>query len=273
MNDSLAGLRIGVLQSRDAHHLSKQLTKRGAHVISAPILRESPADCSEEINDFVEGLDNREFDVTVMQTGVGVTTLFNHATRLARRVTLRQGLADTICIARGPKPAAALRKVGVTNYRQVAAPYTTYELISTFCDIELAYAKVAVIHYGEINVQLASFLNATSDEVFDLCVYRWELPENLEPATNLIHEILDSQIDVLAFTSQIQVRHLMTVADQLGVKDELLSSMERPTIAAVGPTCASVLKNLGIRPDIVPEYPKMGHMLRDLSKRFMLAPA
>ncbi len=281
MNDSpkapLLGLRVGILQSRDAHHLSKQLKVRGAHVISAPVLREQPTDCSLEIAHLIDALTARNIHVCVLQTGVGVDALFKQAAQLGREDELRDGLNQSTCVARGPKPVGALRKRGVTNYRQVASPYTTYELIDTLCDIELAPTvdapNVAVIHYGERNAQLTGLLATLSNSVFELFVYRWELPENLDPASDLIDEILDGKVDVIAFTSQIQVRHLMAIAEQLGVKHDLTNAIQITTVAAVGPTCTTALRRMGITPDIVPEQPKMGHMVREISNRFALVPA
>ena len=277
MNDfpktSLLGLRVGILQSRDVHHLSKQLKIRGAHVISAPVLSEQPTDCSLEIAHLIDALTAKNIHVCVLQTGVGVDALFKKAALLGREEELRDGLNHSICVARGPKPVGALRKRGVTNCRQIASPYTTYELIDSLCDIELADSNVAVIHYGERNEKLTGLLATISNTVFELFVYRWELPENLDPISRLIDEVLGGKVDVIAFTSQIQVRHLMAIADQLGVKHDLTNAIQNTTVAAIGPTCATALRRMGVTPDIVPEHPKMGHMVREISKRFALAPA
>ena len=46
-NHSLEGKRIGALESRMAGQLGDLIRKRGAEVMSAPALRESPVDCLE----------------------------------------------------------------------------------------------------------------------------------------------------------------------------------------------------------------------------------
>ena len=274
MNQSLAGLRIGVLQSRDVHNLSKQLAKRGAKVISAPVLNERPTDCVSDVEAFIGASTTKLIDVVMMQTGVGVEALFREARKLGREHDLRTGLSQTTCVARGPKPVAALRKAGVTECIQVEAPYTTDELIDALCDIDLTGSNVAVIQYGERNETLSVFLNSFCDSVMDLCLYEWKLPDDLAPAIRLIGEVLNSEVDVLAFTSQIQVRHLMAIACDLAVDVELAAAVrDSLVVAAIGPTCAEALKRFGIEPDVVPEHPKMGFMVRDLSKRFMMAAA
>lgn len=274
MNNSLEGLRIGVLQSRDAHHLSKQLTKRGAKVISAPVLNERTTDCVSDVEAFIGACTTERIDVVVMQTGVGVEALFHEARKLGREHDLRIGLSETTCVARGPKPVAALRKAGVTKCIQVDAPYTTDELIDTLCDIDLTGSNVAVIQYGERNETLSVFLNSFCESVMDLCLYEWELPDDLNPAVRLIGKILTGQVDALAFTSQIQVRHMIAIAFDIAADVELVAAMrESLVVAAIGPTCAKALRRFGIEPDVVPEHPKMGFMVRDLSKRFMMAAA
>ena len=102
----------------------------------------------------------------------------------------------------------------------------------------------------------------------------WELPSDLGPGMRLIDKVLSSEVDVIAFTSQIQVRHLIAIASDLGVAKELVAAIqESVVVAAIGPTCADALKRIGIEPDVVPEHPKMEFMVRELSKRFMLAAA
>ncbi len=270
MNDSLAGLRIGVSQSRDAHQLSLQFTIRGAGVISAPVLNERPTDCAEDVGELIDTLTAKQIDLLVMQTGVGVTALFSEAAKLGREDELRNGLTGTIGVVRGPEPFAALRKAGVTDCIQVASPYTTDELIDALCAVDLAGSSVAVVHYGERNQRLAEFLKSVCDSVMDMCLYEWELSSDLGPVVRMIDKVLNKEVDVLAFTSQIQVRHLMAIASDLGVDEELVAAMRRLVVAAIGPTCADALKRIGIEPGVVPEHPKMGFMVRELSKRFML---
>jgi len=77
---------------------------------------------------------------------------------------------------------------------------------------------------------------------------------------------LPSQVDAVAFTSQIQVRNLFIVAQQLGVADALVSALNNDVIvASVGPVCADALKQAGVAPDVQPAEPKMGPLLMALA--------
>jgi uroporphyrinogen-III synthase len=78
--------------------------------------------------------------------------------------------------------------------------------------------------------------------------------------------------DAIAFTTQIQCRHLFRVAAELGLCDQLVSALNANTVvAAVGPVCANVLQIFGVRPDVVPSRPKMGPMIAALAEYFQEA--
>jgi uroporphyrinogen-III synthase len=117
------------------------------------------------------------------------------------------------------------------------------------------------VHYGERNTALAEGLRERGARVAEVCPYEWALPDNLEPLRTIVKEG-PAQIDAIAFTSQVQVRHLFTVADQMGLHAQLAASLNDSIIvAAVGPVCADALKQFGVTPDVQPADPKMGPLL------------
>jgi uroporphyrinogen-III synthase len=125
---------------------------------------------------------------------------------------------------------------------------------------------VAIVHYGERSTQLTDALRPRASHVEELCLYEWHLPEDIEPLRSLIRDVIANRIDAIAFTSQIQVRHLLQVADEIGRREMLLHACARgPIIAAIGPTCAEALGAAGITPHIVPDPPKMGPLLAALA--------
>ena len=134
-------------------------------------------------------------------------------------------------------------------------------------NLDLQNQGVAVLHYGERNAELANSLEARGAKLLELCLYEWQLPENLEPLKKLIDDLHNSKIDAVAFTSQIQARHLFQVAKDLGRDHELLDSLNHKTVvASIGPTCTAALLQLGVIPKIEPEHPKMGPMVIELVK-------
>lgn len=267
-NHSLEGKCIGALESRMAGRLGDLIRKRGAEVMSAPALREAPVDCLEMVGELIDGIGDGEFQVVVAQTGVGVSTLFKEATKLGREPELLTGLRKVVCIARGPKPVAALRKAGVLTPVKVRSPYTTDELLETLGEFDLSGCGVALINYGERNEVLSETLLSACANLYELCLYEWMLPEDTRPLESLVRAVLKRELDAVAFTSQAQVKHVFKIAEQRGFGSVLSATMNSTVVAAVGPTCAKALTSYGVSPDVVPDPPKMGHMVADLAEYF-----
>jgi uroporphyrinogen-III synthase len=60
----------------------------------------------------------------------------------------------------------------------------------------------------------------------------------------------------------------MSIASRIGRRNQLVTALRsRVVVAAVGPTCARVLDELGVPAQIVPDAPKMGSMLEMLAGR------
>ena len=91
-------------------------------------------------------------------------------------------------------------------------------------------------------------------------------------AAGLVRELLEDRIDAVAFTNQIQVRHLFQVAAEMNLADRLKEKLSRgdTVVAAVGPVCAEALQALGVTPDVIPARPKMGPMITALAEYFEL---
>src|SRR5690606_15272171 len=116
-------------------------------------------------------------------------------------------------------------------------------------DLDLRDATVALVHYGERNTALAEALRQRGAEARELSLYEWQLPPDLGPLQTLTREIIDGRVDVVAFTSQVQIRHLMQVAAGIGQDGALVQALNGDTVvAAVGPTCAAALRDYGITP-------------------------
>ena len=268
INHSLEGKRVGALESRMAGQLGDLIRKRGAEVMSAPALREAPVDCLDMVGELIDGISDGEFQVVVAQTGVGVSTLFREAARLGRESELLTGLRKVVCVARGPKPVATLRKAGILTPVKVNSPYTTDDLIETLGEFDLSECGVALINYGERNEALSETLLSACANLYELCLYEWTLPEDTGPLEALVRAVLMRKLDAVAFTSQAQVKHVFKIAEQRGFESVLSATMNSTVVAAVGPTCAKALAAYGVAPDVVPEHPKMGHMVADLAEYF-----
>jgi uroporphyrinogen-III synthase len=242
--------------------LARLVERHGGVPISAPALLEAPVDASASVTDLLDALASGEAEVVVFLTGVGAEALFEAAERIGRGDELVRRLQATVNVARGQKPARPLKQRGVPVSIAVYEPYTTTEVIAALDGLGVGGRGVALLHYGERSEEITSALLAGGARLHELMLYEWRLPPDTAPLEALIREVIAGSMDAVAFTSQVQLRHLLLVAERSGVRDELIGALnERTVVAAVGPTCASALRRVGIRPKVVPDNPKMGPMV------------
>ena len=265
--DDLGGARIALLEARQGTELADLIRRRGGEPVWVPALRELKAAGGPELSHFIDALGQGRCPVVVFQTGVGVNLLMEEAERVGRLEELVTGLRGVTTVARGPKPGAALSQRGLRATLGIRSPYTTADLLAGMEALDLKDVGVAVIHYGERNVPLCDELRRRGARLLELQLYEWAMPETVEPLQALVQDVLDGRMDAVAFTSQIQARHLFRVAEELGLVMPLAQALNRRTVtASVGPTCTAVLRKLGVTPHVAPERPKMGPMVAALAE-------
>jgi uroporphyrinogen-III synthase len=264
----LAGARIGLLEARMQGELADMVRRFGGEPVSAPALREDPVPSGEAVGRFIDLLTARSLPFVLFLTGAGASALIREAHALGRQQELLDGLERSTTICRGPKPSGILAKHRVTVDVRVPSPHTTPEILTTLALLLLDNRRVGLVHYGERNEVVVDALRARGADVEELCLYEWQLPADLAPLHALIHGIIAGEIDAVAFTTQIHVRHLLQVADDLQLRDPLLRAFSQHTLAAaIGPTCAAALVAAGIAPQVIADPPKVGPMLTGLADR------
>lgn len=267
---TLHGARIGLLESRLSTELAELVRRMGGTPVAAPSVREVPREA--ETAAFVDELASGRFGVVIFQTGVGTAALLRNAEQRGRLADVLAALGVATIVCRGPKPTAVLRRFGLEPTLVPQKPFTTKEVLEALAPVNLAGRDVALVHYGERNAALAEALRGRGARLEEACPYEWALPENLEPLRALVRDT--AQLDAIAFTSQVQVRNLFTVAGGMGLGEQLATALnETIIVAAVGPVCADALKEAGVTPDVQPADPKMGPLLAALAEYIELTRA
>ena len=158
----------------------------------------------------------RRFDLVVFLTGVGVRMMMKAIEPAPGRERFLDALARTRLAARGPKPVAALREVGLTPWVTAPSPNTWRELLATLDahrdERALRGARVAIQEYGSENPDLVDGLTSRGAAVTTVSIYRWEMPEQLEPLRRAVWSLLRHEIDIVVLTASIQLVHLLRVA-------------------------------------------------------------
>jgi uroporphyrinogen-III synthase len=262
---SLRGTTIAITEARRATELSALIAKLGGVPVSAPAVREVPRRDLRPARGALDRICRGEVGLILFLTGVGTRAFLGLATEAGKREALLEALRAMVVAARGPKPIAVLREAGV-RIDVVPREPTSEGLLSALADRELRGTTVAVQLYGDDNPFLLRGLVARGARVLEIPLYEWALPEDQEPLVRLIHALVAGRIPVVAFTSSPQIRHLLAVAERLGLGAELVAALrDRVIVAVVGPVCEAELAEHGIRPRIKPDKGTMGALVHSIA--------
>jgi uroporphyrinogen-III synthase len=246
----------------------------GGQSIVAPAMREVPLESNSEALAFAVRLFAGEFDIVIFLTGVGARTLLGVVETTYKRDEYVAALQRIKVVARGPKPVAALREIGITPALTVPEPNTWRELLGALDDaaqsavgIRLNSARVAVQEYGVSNPELLDGLEKRGARVTRVPVYQWALPDDLAPLRAAIQSLAEGKVDVIFFTTSVQAVHLFQVAAEMNLENEMRAGLERAMVASIGPTTSEELSRQRIRVDLEPSHPKMGFLVKEAAER------
>ena len=261
---NLDGIRVALLEARRGHEIAELVKRLGGDPYPVPAVREAPQ--LADVPAFLDALANGRFAIVICLTGAGISRLLVEAQGLDRLDDAVAALRRAVIVCRGPKPATVLRQYAIDVTIRAAEPYTTKELLEALGAVDLEGRRVAVLHYGGRNEPLADALRARGAQLGELCVYEWQLPEDLAPLETLVDDLIDGRVGAIAFTSQIQCRHLFGVAAVMGRDQALAEALRtRVIVAAIGPVCVAALADHGVAPQVVPSQAKMGFLITELA--------
>ena len=271
MSPDFQQLRVLSLESRRAAEAATLIARYGGQPIVAPALRELPLESNSAALDFAAELLLGEIDIAVFLTGVGVRALFEVLAAAHPGDSIRAALAKVRVAARGPKPSNVLRELNVPVWVSAPEPSTWRELLAAMearaDEQPIAGACIAVQEYGAPNPDLIAALEARGGSVMRVPVYKWALPENLEPLRGAVRAVINREVDVLLLTSGIQLAHLWQVVGMMDREAEFRSGLASTFIASIGPTCSEEIARRGLVPALQASHPKLGYLVREAAEQ------
>lgn len=261
---SFAGLRVLSLESRRAKEMEALIRKEGGNPFVAPSVQERALDDQGEAMRFVERMETGEFDMLICMTGTGLAFFRDQVNAHSATDRLSGALRRLAIVSRGPKPLPILRELGARADVVVPEPNTWREIVDAVA--LRPERRIVVQEYGRPNLEMTAALEQLGAHVTPMVVYRWELPEDVEPLRAAARRLAERQFDVVLFTSSIQLDHLMTIANGLGLQTRAFTALREFTaIASVGPVMTATLEAAGLPVDIVPVHPKMAALVKAAS--------
>jgi uroporphyrinogen-III synthase len=98
-------------------------------------------------------------------------------------------------------------------------------------------------------------------------VYQWALPEDTAPLRAAVQAIARGEIDMALFTTSIQVVHLLRIAQEMNLEQELRRGFARVVVGSIGPITSEELREQGLPVDFEPAHPKMGFLVNEAARR------
>jgi len=259
------GLRVLSFESRRASEIAELIRRQGGEPFVAPSMRESPIENNPEAFAFADRLFRGGFDMMILLTGVGTRALDKVLSSRYPAGAFAEALRKIAIVARGPKPAAALREMQVPIAVTVPEPNTWRELLAA--TEGRPERRIAVQEYGKSNAELLAGLRARGAEVTPVPVYQWSLPEDIAPLHEAVRRITEGLADVAIFTTSIQLTHLFRVAAESCLDEPVHRALQRMVIASIGPSTSEALEEFGLHPDITPSHPKMGFLIKETAEQ------
>lgn len=258
------------LEARRAKEIATLIRNHGGEPLLVPAMRELPLESNRAAFDFISALLRGEFDLVIFLTGVGVRDLLSIVDSQGEREAFLKSLRAVKVAARGPKPLAALREIEVPVAAVAPEPCTWREMLKSIEDNvgpKFDGLRVAIQEYGAPSAELTAALTASKALVTTVPVYRWALPEDLQPLREAVLALTRGEIELVLFLNAVQAAHLFQVAAQMGCEEMLRRGLQSTVIGSVGPSTSEELERLGVAPDFEPSHPKMGFLVNEAAHR------
>jgi uroporphyrinogen-III synthase len=248
---NLKGKRIAVPEMRELEVFSALLERRGAEVLRCPLVTIYDSPHSAQVLAFAVRLAEGGFDDFILITGEGLTRILSCIDKHepALRARFVEGLSKVRTITRGPKPARALRALGLKPAIEATEP-TTDGVIRSLGGENLSRRRVAVQLYGnDPNLTLMRFLRERDADITTVAPYVYGNAADDATVHALLERMAAGEVDAIAFTSKLQIERLMTHPAPL-----VRRALSRTIIAAVGPIVAEAVRSHGFEVSSSPEH-------------------
>jgi uroporphyrinogen-III synthase len=255
---------VGILETRAGTHLAELVARRGGVPMLAPALEEVPDVDPGAVLAMLERWRIDPFKICIFQTGVGTRALFSATDAGNLTDELKQLLAASIVVVRGPKPVGELNARNIRIDMRAESPFTTEMVLAALAGTEVKGFSILVQRYGATNRALAAALEARGATVHEIATYRWALPADTKPLVELLQALGRGSVDAVVFTSAVQMHNLYAIAQKVGSAAQLAGHLNRSIVASIGPVCSRALRDYGVTPTLEASPPKLGPLLTAL---------
>ena len=266
------GARVLALESRRAREMAQLISNNGGLPVVAPTTQEVALGANAEVVNVTRELLDGRFHGILFLTGVGTRILAQEAEAVCPREEFVAALSRMAVVARGPKPVAALRELGVPVTLTVPEPNTWREILKALDEsaalVPLKGRRIMVQEYGVSNPELLAGLAERGAEAVAVRLYQWALPEDVGPIESAVRALTGREVEVVLFTSSVQLQHLLEIAERMKLRDEAIAALRQTLVGSIGPVTSVELRRYGVPVALEPSHPKMGFLVKETAERW-----
>jgi uroporphyrinogen-III synthase len=263
----LEGRTIGVTADRRGDDQAVLFGRLGAEVLIGPTISTVKLPDPARLRRCTEEVIADPPDYVIANTGIGIRTWMEAAAEWGLDADLKIALGRTRLASRGPKATGALTSAGLAAWWR-SPNEQLGEVVEHLQAEGLDGMRVALQLHGDDGAEFVARLEQAGATVLTVPVYEWRLTPDPAPALHLIDRTCEGRVDAVTFTAGPQVRALLELADGAGRRDALLDRLNlgRTVVGCIGPVCAGVAHDAGIREVVVPESWRLGSMVKSVAE-------
>ncbi len=265
---SFQQLQVAAFENHRPEAMEHLIRQFGGRPSVSPSVRAVPLADSSAVVDFANRLITGQVDVVVLTTASGVRHLLEAIERHVDAARFLQALSDATTVACSARVAKAMREVDLQPTHCVDAPNTWQEILATIDKhVPVANQTVAIQEHGPLHPGLVAGLEARGANVLPLKVYDLGLPADTGPLEDNVFALAGGEIGVALFTSPAELRHLLAVAEHLGLVQDVTRGLREAVVGATGSGTTQALRELRVDVDAEPDRPGIEHLVRAAAER------
>ncbi|HEY8483365.1 MAG TPA: uroporphyrinogen-III synthase [Longimicrobiales bacterium] len=256
MDRALEGKVVWVTGARKGEALARILERHGAEAHVVPTMDTQPLDDRDPAHRAVRDIAGGRIRAGVFLTGVGVRALLSVAESIGLADEVVARLNEGFVVARGAKARSALRSAGIRVDVEPEMPTSDGILaaLAGGAGEALRGLDVVVQLHGREQPELLEGLRAFGARPVPVPLYRYVPARDEALVLEWVGRVERGEVYAVTFTSPPAVLGLFATAGRAGREGSLVAALrERTVVAAVGPSTAETLEELGTPPHVVAE--------------------
>jgi len=267
--NGFAKMTIAAFESRMGDQMTHLISRHGGTPLVAPSMQEIPLEDNAKALECGTDLLSGKIDLLILLTGVGTKIFIDVCKTRFPLEDIKQALTHTTMVVRGPKPVAALKELGLKPHLTVPEPNTWKDILHRLDSYKpegLSGLTIGIQEYGTTNHELMEGLADRGAKVIGVPVYRWALPDNVEPLLKVLEAIVSGHVEVVMFTSAVQVNHIVELLNKTNDLEKFREALNTMMVASIGTITSQRLSECSFPVDFEPSHSKLGIFVKEASE-------